>query len=161
LQACLETLPVQQHRTLVPGVVCSLAEGLAELGRFAEGLSLIDDEIVRVGDLEHSYAGPELLRVKGHLLAAASPQGLEEGKDYLRRAIACARLQSATAWELKSQNGLASLHYTEGVSAGAEGALLPVYRSLDEGTNNANPHTAARQLSDLANALSAADFQST
>jgi predicted ATPase/DNA-binding winged helix-turn-helix (wHTH) protein len=155
LQACLHSLSTHQHRTLAPAVVCSLAEGLAELGRYAEGLSLIDEEIVRVGDVEHSYAGPELLRVKGHLLAA-SRQDFEEAKDYLRHAIECARLQQATAWESRAENDLASLSRGEGKLAGAQ-RNLPACRSPQEGSYNADLHAVARQLSGLAGALSAAD----
>jgi predicted ATPase/DNA-binding winged helix-turn-helix (wHTH) protein len=158
LQTCLDSLSTHQHRTLAPAIVCSLAEGLAKLGRYAEGLSLIDEEIVRVGDVEHSYAGPELLRVKGHLLAA-SRQDFEESKGYFRRAIECARLQQAAAWESRAENGLASLSRQMAESTGPQGTL-PTYREPQESLHKADLHAVARQLSGLAGELSAGDSDS-
>jgi predicted ATPase/DNA-binding winged helix-turn-helix (wHTH) protein len=158
LQACHETLSTHQHRTLAPAVVCSLAEGLAELGRSSEGLSLINEEIARAGDVEHSYAGPELLRVRGRLLAA-SRQDLEEAKDSFRRAIECARLQQATAWQSRAENDLASLSREREQSAGAQGNLSAC-RSSQKSSHNADLHAVARQLSGLAGALSAGDTDS-
>ncbi|WP_315729232.1 MULTISPECIES: ATP-binding protein [unclassified Bradyrhizobium] len=159
LRACLDSLSTHQHRTLAPAIVCSLAEGMAELGRSSEALSLIDQEIVRVGDVERSYAGPELLRVRGRLLAASRQNFEEEAKGYFRRAIACARLQQATTWEARAERDLASLSRGTGTSEGAQGNLLAC-RCPQESSHNADLHAVARQLSSMAGTLSAGDSDS-
>jgi predicted ATPase/DNA-binding winged helix-turn-helix (wHTH) protein len=155
LQTWLATLPTHRHRTLAAEFTSSLAEGLARLGRVAEGLTLIDKEIVRVGDLEHSYAGPELMRIKGELLTAASQQARENARDWLNRAVWCARLQSATAWELRAATSLSSLYCAEGKFAEAEATLMSVDQRFDGCVNNSDFTMAARALSDRSRALSA------
>jgi predicted ATPase/DNA-binding winged helix-turn-helix (wHTH) protein len=153
LQACLATLPMHRQRTLAAEFTSSLAQGLARLGRVAEGLALIDEEIARVGDLEHSYAGPELLRIKGELLAAASQQAPENAKDWLHRAVWCARLQSAAAWELRAATSLSSLYHAEGMLVEAEATLMSVDQPIDECANSPDFAAAARVLSDRSRVL--------
>jgi hypothetical protein len=154
LQAWLATLPMHRQWTLASELTSSLAEGLAKLGRAAEGLALINEEIARVGDLEHSYAGPELLRIKGELLGTESDQGRENAEDWLKRAVCCARLQSAAAWELRAATSLSSFYRANGMLAEAEATLMSIDQRFDAWANSPDFTAAAHALSDLSCVLS-------
>jgi predicted ATPase/DNA-binding winged helix-turn-helix (wHTH) protein len=156
LQAWLATLLTHRQRTLASELSISLADGLARLGRVAEGLALINEEIVRVGDLERSYAGPELLRIKGELLSRASEQARENAEDWLKRAVCCARLQSAAAWELRAATSLSSFYRAKGMLAEAEASLMSVDQRSDVCANSPDFTAAARALSDFSRVLACA-----
>jgi hypothetical protein len=153
LQAWLATLPMHRQGTLAAELTSNLAEGLARLGRVAEGLALIDGEVARVGDLEHSYMGPELLRIKGELLGTASEQARENAEDWLKRAVCCARLQSAAAWELRAATSLSSFYHAKGMLAEGEATLMSVDQRSDVWANRPDFAAAARSLSDLSRVL--------
>jgi predicted ATPase/DNA-binding winged helix-turn-helix (wHTH) protein len=154
LQAWFATLPMHRQRTLAAELTSSLAEGLARLGRVAEGLDLVNEQIARLGELERSYAGPELLRIKGELLGTASEQARENAEDWLKRAVCCARLQSAAAWELRAATSLSSFYRAKGMLAEAEATLMSVDRRFDAWANSADFTAAARALGDLSRVLS-------
>jgi tetratricopeptide (TPR) repeat protein len=154
LQAWLAMLPIHRQRTLAAELTSSLAEGLGRLGRAAEGLALIDEEIARVGDLEHSYAGPELLRIKGELLATAAEQAPENAEEWLRRAVCCARLQSAAAWESRAATSLSSFYRAKGILAEAEAILMSVDQRFDIWVHSPNFTVESRALRDLSRVLS-------
>ena len=96
LQGSLEVLHAARYELLTPTFNISLAEGLAALGRLAEGIALIDQTIGLVeanGDL--SYL-PEVLRVKGNLLLAM-PRPVDRRRGSVPDAVAQARPSSRRA----------------------------------------------------------------
>jgi tetratricopeptide (TPR) repeat protein len=80
LRTCLHDLRALRYELLTTSFTLSLAEGFAAIGRFAEGIALIDTAMQSVetnGDLLYM---PELLRVKATLLLRL-PQPLEESAE--------------------------------------------------------------------------------
>jgi hypothetical protein len=77
----------------------ALAEGLGKAGRREEALATITVAIEQ-GELNgEPYDMPELLRIKGELLAAGAQSGHSEAEQYLRRSLELAHRQSAVGWD--------------------------------------------------------------
>jgi predicted ATPase/DNA-binding winged helix-turn-helix (wHTH) protein len=153
MQTWFATLPIHQHRTLATELTSSFAEGLAQLGKVSDGIALIDCEIARVGVLENSYAGPELLRMKGELLAKLPGEERESAEDWMKRAIFCARLQSANAWEQRAAKSLSSFYREKGMLEEAEATLMSVNKQTDVSSSSADFTAAAHALNDLSRVL--------
>lgn len=147
LQGGLAALHQARYEVLTTALEIALAEGLAATGRAAEGLALVEQTIRRVearGDLVYM---PELLRVKG-LLLAATPQAAE-AEACFRQSLDWARRQAALAWELRAATDLAALLAGQGRSGEASAALRPVLERFTEGAETADLRAAAVLLAAL------------
>src|SRR4030081_1140929 len=71
LRGCLETLHANRHEILTTVFASDLAEGLASIGQFDEALATIDRAIAQVGGTGESFDIPEMLRIKGTVLASS------------------------------------------------------------------------------------------
>jgi predicted ATPase/DNA-binding winged helix-turn-helix (wHTH) protein len=122
-----------------------LADALAQAGRTAEALRLVDQGI----DLSDAdWLTPELFRLKGELLLAQRTFGASETAEHLfRQAQDEARRQEALSWELRATTSLAGLLRNQGRSASAIACLQPIYERFTEGFGTADL-TAAKQLLD-------------
>jgi class 3 adenylate cyclase/tetratricopeptide (TPR) repeat protein len=103
-----------------PGYMAMLVELYGLAGRTSDGLRLVDellDLVERTG--ERSYE-PELLRLRGELLAAVAGRE-EEAEGYLRRAVRVADEQGALSFSLRAATDLARLlsHLGRGDEAAA------------------------------------------
>jgi predicted ATPase len=154
MQTWLATLPTHRQLTLAGEFTSSLAEGLGRIGRVTEGQILIDEEIARICDPEHSYAGPELLRIKGELLGIASEQVSESAEDWLKRAVFCAHRQSAAAWELRAAISLSSFYRAQDRIAEGDAILASVDHRRDAWAGGSDFAIAARKLGDLSRVVS-------
>jgi len=122
-----------------------LAEALAHTGRIAEGLALLEAEIMRS---ETSWLTPELLRIKGELLLLqAAPGAAPAAEHCFRQALNWARRQGALSWELRAATSLARLLRDRSRSAEAVEALRQVYDRFTEGFDTSD-HVLAKQLLD-------------
>ena len=124
----------------------SLAQGLGAIGRFDEGMALIDETIRLVmanGDLVYL---PELLRVKGGLLLAMSVPDVDGAQRCYREAIELSRGQGARAWELRSAVDLAALLAAQGQLENANALLRPIFEQFVEGLDTADLKAAERLL---------------
>jgi predicted ATPase len=143
LQDCLEQLHAMRYELLTTPFDSALAEGLAAIGRFAQGITLVDESIRRVevnGDLWYL---PELLRVKGGLLAG------EAAETCLRQSLELSRRQGARSWELRTATDLAKLLNAQGRSGDARMLLQPLFDRFTEGRETADLQTAERLLASL------------
>ena len=75
----------------------------------------------------------ELLRLKGELLLAESPDQVAAAEECFRRAIETARHQQSKGWELRATMSLARLWQRQGRRDEAHGALAAVYGTYTEG----------------------------
>lgn len=109
------------------------AVALGRLGRVDEGLALIDPALER-NDIMEGWMHPELLRVKGDLLALrmASTDAAAAEHCFLG-AIEESRRQGALAWELRAATSLARLLAARGQPGKGRDALQPVYDRFTEG----------------------------
>jgi predicted ATPase/DNA-binding winged helix-turn-helix (wHTH) protein len=148
LQGCMEDLRDTRYE-LMTAFSISLVQGLAALGRFAEGLALIDAAIRSVevnGDLAYMA---ELLRVKGGLLRSMPQAGDDEVEMCFMQSLGLSRRQGALAWELRTAVDLAGLWSARGRSKDARDLLQPVFARFSEGLEMADLKAAARLLATL------------
>src|SRR6202044_2487399 len=97
----------QARYELLPAFNVALVQGLAALGRVADGMTLIDEAIGSVqvnGDLAHL---PELLRAKGGLLLSMPQTGSDAAESCFMQSLDLSRSQGALAWELRAAMDLA------------------------------------------------------
>ena len=148
LQGCIEDLRDTRYE-LMTGFNISLVQGLTALGRFTEGMTLIDATIHSVevnGDLSYM---PELLRVKGDLLLAMRQAG-DAAETCFMQSLGLSRRQGALAWELRTAVDLAQLWAGQGRAGDARALLQPVFERFSEGTGTSDLQSAARLLGSLA-----------
>jgi hypothetical protein len=99
LRWCLEELYAGRHHILTPVLASALAEGLMVLGNIKDAVATIDYALARVAENGGSSETPEILRIKGRILASAPQPDPSEVKDWLLRSLESARQQSALGWE--------------------------------------------------------------
>jgi predicted ATPase len=149
LQGCLQELRAGRHDLLTTMLNIPLVQGLAAVGRFAEGMTVIDDNIRMVdavGDLAYM---PELLRVKGCLLLSMpQPRGVDAEACFMQ-SLELSRRQGARAWELRTAIDLAALLAGRGQSGRARALLQPVVEQFTEGLDTADLKAAERLLVSL------------
>lgn len=149
VQGCLAELHAARYELLTTAFNISLVQGLAAIGRFAEGITLIDETIRLVeanGDLSYM---PELLRVKGSvLLSMPHPMG-DDAEICFMQLLELSRHQAARAWELRTAVDLAALWAAQGRPEGARALLQPVFEQFAEGSETADLKAAERLLATL------------
>jgi predicted ATPase len=151
LQGCLAELHATRYELMTAAFNISLAQGLAAIGRLAEGVALIDETIRLIeanGAL--SYL-PELLRVKGSVLLSMPRPRREDAETCLMQSLDWSRRQAARSWELRTAIDLATLWAGQRRPDAAARALLqPVYDRFTEGFDTADLKAAERLLASLA-----------
>jgi hypothetical protein len=149
LRGCLRELAAWRYGQLTASLNASLAQGLAALGRFAEGVALIDETIGLVrsdGPLSHM---PELLRVKGKVLLSMPRPVPADAEAHFARSLDCSRRHASRAWELRTAVDLAALWATQGRAHDARALLRPVFEAFAEGLDTVDLKAAGRLLATL------------
>jgi tetratricopeptide (TPR) repeat protein len=149
LEDCLQALHAARYELLSTTFNISLVQGLAAVGRSAEGMTLIDETIRLTeanGDL---FYMPELLRVKGNLLCSMPRPVLQEAEICFVQSLEWSRRQGALAWELRTAVDLAALWAAQGRSERARSLLRPVFEQFVEGRDTADLKAAQRLLATL------------
>jgi tetratricopeptide (TPR) repeat protein len=149
LQGCLEVLHSTQYELLTTAFNISLAQGLAAIGRFAESLDRIDETIRLVGTNGDLSYMPEVLRVKGSLLASKPQPSVDDAEKYFTQSLELSRRQSARAWELRTAIDLAALLADQGRPERARTLLQPIFEQFVEGSDTADLKAAERVLATL------------
>jgi hypothetical protein len=105
----LEKIHAARHGLITTEFNISLVQGLAVIGRFDEGMTLIDETIQLVeanGDVVYM---PELLRLKGILLLSKPQPGVDDAELCFAQSLELSRHQGPRAWELRTATDLATL----------------------------------------------------
>jgi len=119
------------------------------MGRFAEGITLIDETVRLVetnGDLVFM---PESLRVKGRLLLSMPNPDQDGAQSCLVESLELSRRQGALGWELRAAIDLSALVAARGERESARGLLQPVFEQFVEGSETEDLKSAKRLLSEL------------
>jgi tetratricopeptide (TPR) repeat protein len=149
LQACLEAIHSVGSELLTTEFDMSLLQGVAALGQFAEGITLVDRAIGRVETNGDDLYMPELLRLKAGILLAVPQPGVDDPETCLMQSLALSRRQGARAWELRTATDLAALLAGQGRPEG-RALLQPVFEQFVEGPDTADLRAASDLLSTLA-----------
>jgi predicted ATPase len=149
LRRCLEEMHAARYELLTTEFNISLVQGLAAIGRQAEGIALIDETIRLVegnGDVAHM---PELLRVKGGVLLSMPRPRLDDAETCFTQSLEWGRRQAALAWELRTAIDLAALWTLRNRRDEARALLQPVFGRFVEGSDTADLKAAERLLATL------------
>ena len=150
LSAAYDTFPKIGPLVHFSGCLADHAEGLAAIGRLADGLIILDealDQARRDGLMWHI---PELLRVKGELLLQDAGGPSDAAIDgCFQEALAIAKSQDALFWELRAATSFARLRRDQGRPADATALLQPVYDRFTEGFETADLRSARALLGTL------------
>jgi tetratricopeptide (TPR) repeat protein len=149
LQSSLRVLHAAPYELLSTPLDLSLVQGLTALGKFEEGISLIEETIRRVEANGDNVYMPELLRVKASILLANSQHNRDDAEEYLVRSLELSRAHDSQAWELRTATDLAALWAEQGRSGEARALLQPVFEQFSEGLDTADVKAAERLLRTL------------
>ena len=116
LRASLEKIHAMRYELITTEFDISLVQGLAAIGRLAEGMTLIDETMRRVEANGDASYMPELLRVKGGLLLSMPQPNADDAEICLVQSLEWSRRQGARAWELRTATDLAALFASQGKS---------------------------------------------
>jgi predicted ATPase/DNA-binding winged helix-turn-helix (wHTH) protein len=155
LRDALVQVRTNRYEVYTPGFACTLAQGLAKTGRLDQALATMDETITVVGNRGGAFNMPELLRIRGELLAQAADKRNAEACFW--ESIALADRQSALSWRLRAATSLARLRLREGTKYGRKEAhtlLAATYGCFTEGFGTADLK-AAKQLLDELNGTTA------
>jgi predicted ATPase/DNA-binding winged helix-turn-helix (wHTH) protein len=147
IQACLEKLHAARYELITTSLNIALVRGLTAMGRFAEGITLIDETVRLVetnGDLAFM---PESLRVKGRLLLSMPNPDQDGAQSCLVESLELSRRQGARGWELRAAIDSAVLLDAQGRRERARALLRPVFDQFVEGYETADLKAAERLLS--------------
>jgi len=149
LQGCLEKLHAMPYELVSTPLCISLVQGLAALGRYDDGMALVEATMRRVESSGDSLYMPELLRVKAGLLRSQPEPALADAELQLERSLQLSRGQGARAWELRAAMDLAALLADRGQRAQGKTLLQNVFGQFTEGFDTADLR-AAKSLLDFA-----------
>jgi non-specific serine/threonine protein kinase len=126
-----------------------LAAALGATGRVDEGLAETDTALRVAAETGYHWFVPELLRVKGELLALRDSDDPTDVEHLFRRSLSLAGEQQALYWELCAAISLAELLRDEHREAEARAVLAPVYDRFTEGFSAAKVQRAKVLLNQL------------
>ena len=125
------------------------AQVLASTGRRNQGLTVVDAAIADAEASQALWCLPELLRIRGELLARAVGTAADAAEPWLIRSRELANRQEALSWELRAAISLARHWRDRGRTIEARSVLDGVYRRFTEGLDTADPRAARRLLAEL------------
>ncbi len=127
--------------------ISDLAIALATAGQVDEADAAIDRAMAFGKPTRSHFHLPEMMRIKGEILASRSQSC--EAETWFSRSIDLAREQSALAWELRTATSLAQLWASQGRGDEASCVLRPVYERFTEGFDTPDLRAAKRLLDEL------------
>jgi hypothetical protein len=119
----------------------TLAAAIADRGDIVQGLAVIEDALTRC-ETRELWCLPEMLRLKGEILALGKDADKLLIEDYFRRSLRFAQQQRALSWELRAAMSLAELQRREGLIDRARATVTDVYERFTEGFATADLKTA-------------------
>ena len=155
LNACLNALEEGQHQALTAVFTSDLAISLAKAGRPEEAGAAIDKAMAHGEPTSPHFHLPEMMRVKGELLASGPLSS--EAENWFVGSLDLARKQSALAWELRTATSLAQLWVRQHRHDEADQLLRSVYDRFTEGFDTLDLKAAKRLLDELGSSCGGSD----
>jgi predicted ATPase/DNA-binding winged helix-turn-helix (wHTH) protein len=147
LRSSLEVLHADRYELYTPEFKSTLAAGLAMAGHVDQALATIDGAIAAVGPDGNVSNMPEMMRIRGELLAQSGDQPGAEA--CFRQSIALADRQSALSWRLRAAISLTRLRLRQGRREEAGEPLAETYARFDEGFGTADLKAAKLLLDEI------------
>lgn len=138
----VQAVRANRYEMRTGALVLALAEGLHHLQQHAEALATIDEAIAlseRQGGYLHM---PEMLRVKGEILASTPGTEAQLAEQCFHGAMEWSQRQLALSWELRAANSLARHWSKQGRIDPARRLLAPIYGRFTEGLDTSDLVTA-------------------
>jgi non-specific serine/threonine protein kinase len=132
-----------------PFYVAELAAALGAIGRVDHAVADLDAALQLAAEIDYRWFVPELLRVKGELLALDGADSAAAAEDLFRRSMSQAAGQRALYWELCTATSLAELMRRQQRYAEARSVLAPVYDRFAEGLTTSRLRRAKLLLEQL------------
>lgn len=129
---------------------CLAAELCLAAGDTAGGLALVHAGLQAVARTGHAQNEPELLRLRGELLAREDPGQAAEAERCLLRALQLAAERQARSFELRAATSLARLWHARGDTPQARALLSGVHGRFTEGHDTRDLAAAKAVLDSLA-----------
>ncbi len=145
LRDCLARLHAERYELYTAEISCAYATSLARAGHLDHALETMTDTIASVSSQGESFMMPELLRLRGEILAQRADH--DGAEDCFRQAIALSDQQSALSWRLRASMSLARLPNNRDSRDEARSELVRTYARFREGYGTADLK-AARMLLD-------------
>jgi predicted ATPase/DNA-binding winged helix-turn-helix (wHTH) protein len=152
LRQSLATLHQYRYAMRLAIFSTSLAEGLGLMGRYDDAITTIEAAMSRAERFGSLLAMPEMLRVKGDIVASMPGAAPLAAETVLLESLRLARSQPSLALELRTAMSLARLWRRQGRTEEAERLLAPVYCRFTEGFATADLRAAKRLLKELGGA---------
>lgn len=133
LQSAVAKMRTDRQTIQLARASCALAEGLAAAGRLDEALAVSDNAITETQAGSETSQLPELLRVQSDILLSMPSADKAPAEAVVMRALAEARRQGASAWELRAAMTLAGLRAKQGRSHEGRELVSSVYARFSEG----------------------------
>ena len=149
LRESLDTLRVGRHHILALPLTADLSEALAAAGNYNEAQALIDAIVGEDEQNGGSWYTPELLRIRGVILASIEGAASTSAQASLRQALSVARQQSALSWELRIAINLARNFCKIGKMTEATKELSAIYDRFTEGHKSPDLARAAQLLQSM------------
>jgi non-specific serine/threonine protein kinase len=132
-----------------PFFMAELAAALGTIGRVGDGLSELDGAIHLAAEIDYRWFVPEMLRVKGDLLALGGDADVATVEGLYRRSINQAREQQALYWELCSAISLAELLQCQNRRPEARSVLTATCDQFTEGFSASRVRRAKALLDEM------------
>jgi predicted ATPase/DNA-binding winged helix-turn-helix (wHTH) protein len=132
LRESLHTVRANRYEMRTGGLMHAFAEGLNRMQQHAEALATIEEAIALTERQGGYFHMPEILRVKGEILASTPGAGAR-AEQCFHDAMEWSRRQSALSWELRAANSLARHWLKQGRADAAGRVLAPIHSRFTEG----------------------------
>ncbi|HEU4679357.1 MAG TPA: hypothetical protein VFS35_07540, partial [Terrimicrobiaceae bacterium] len=140
---------ITARRVNGPFLLSLLADADARIGRPAMGLSVLDEALALVEEMDERWWEAELHRLKGQLLLSLTPDKAAVAEACYERAINVARDQGAKSLELRAATSLARLWHKQGKVEPARELLAPICAWFTEGFDTPDLKDARALLGEL------------
>jgi adenylate cyclase len=147
LQEAIALRKSRNSRCYLIGLLCALAECLAEAGRLDEGLTTLTEAEALLEKSDERLSESEVYRLQGELHHLRGDYDQAEAS--LRRAIGAARRQEAKSWELRSAMSLAHLWMDLEQPERAHKLLAQIYGWFTEGFDTLDMIEAGELLEEI------------